>query len=120
MQIVLLGVCMSPGLNGDASEELTVQPLPLYACSSDNVTMCSVATTPGGRIFTGGANGNLYEIVYNSTDTWRKKRCYKVTQRQVSHVWSHAWCLWTGLYDGLQMDWIQSEWESPSKSVMYL
>lgn len=80
---------MSPGPNGDALEELTLQPLPLYACSSDNVTMCSVATTPGGRIFTGGANGNLYEIVYNSTDSWRKKRCYKVIQRQVSHV-SHV------------------------------
>ncbi|CAL8471349.1 g10891 [Coccomyxa elongata] len=77
VEIVLLGVCMSPGANGDAADELTLQPLPLYACSSDNVTMCSVATTPDGRIFTGGANGLLYEIVYNSTDTWRKKRCYK-------------------------------------------
>lgn len=57
--------------------ELTLQPLPLYACPSDGVTMCSVATTRDGRIFTGGANGLLYEIVYNSTDTWRKKRCYK-------------------------------------------
>ncbi len=80
VQIVLLGVCMSPGANGDAADELTLQPLPLYACSSDNVTMCSVATTPDGRIFTGGANGLLYEIVYNSTDTWRKKRCYKVSR----------------------------------------
>lgn len=78
MQIVLLGVCVNPGPGGEAAEELTLQPLPLYACSSDNVTMCSVATTPDGRIFTGGANGLLYEIVYNSTDTWRKKRCYKV------------------------------------------
>lgn len=81
---------MSPGASGDAAEELTLQPLPLYACSSDNVTMCSVATTPDGRIFTGGANGLLYEIVYNSTDTWRKKRCYKVSRRTLQAAFAYS------------------------------
>jgi nuclear pore complex protein Nup155 len=86
LQIVLLGVCMGPSANEDAGGDLTLQPLPLYACSSDGVTMCSVAATHDGRIFTGGANGLLYEIVYNATDTWRKKRCYKVNTPLLSGI----------------------------------
>ena len=58
-----------------------VQALPLYSCSTDNVPMISMATTPEGRIFTGGQNGGVYEIVYSSRDTWRQKRMYKVRQK---------------------------------------
>lgn len=82
-QIVLLGVCLAPGPGGEgvpssSSEEVTLQPLPLYAAPSDNVTMCAVAAGPNGRIFLGGADGHLYEVVYAAGDTWRAKRCYKV------------------------------------------
>lgn len=73
-EIVLLGVCCV----GDACEEVTLQPLPLYTVPSDNVAMVSVATTPSGRIFLGGADGNLYEIKYAAADSWRAKRCTKV------------------------------------------
>lgn len=78
MQVVLLGICFTPDQSEDPVGELLVQPLPAYACSSDNVPMISVATTPDGRIFTGGQNGGVYEIVYNNRDTWRQTRMYKV------------------------------------------
>lgn len=58
--------------------ELLVQPLPAYSCSSDSVPMICMAATPEGRIFAGGQNGGVYEIVYSSRDTWRQKRMYKV------------------------------------------
>jgi len=45
-------------------EELALQPLPLYAVPADNVTMCAVAATPAGRIFLGGSDGKLYEVMY--------------------------------------------------------
>ena len=77
---MLLGICLSPDQSGDAVGNLVVQALPLYSCSTDNVPMISMATTPEGRIFTGGQNGGVYEIVYSSRDTWRQKRMYKVCQ----------------------------------------
>jgi hypothetical protein len=51
-QIVLLGVCSSrrpgaaAGLTGsNDSDDLTLQPLPMYSVPSDNVVMTCVATT---------------------------------------------------------------------------
>jgi len=77
--VVLLGVCLDtgPGGGGDAVEELALQPLPMYSVPADNVTMCAVASTPAGRIFLGGSDGNLYEILYEAGDSWRHRRCYK-------------------------------------------
>ena len=63
---------------GGDCEDLVVQPLPQYVVSSDNVPMISVAATKLGRIFLGGSDGNLYEILYSAKDTWRSKRCYKI------------------------------------------
>ncbi len=73
--MVLLGVCLD-------GEELALQPLPLYAVPADNVTMCAVAATPAGRIFLGGSDGNLYEVMYEAGDSWRHRRCYKVRRRR--------------------------------------
>lgn len=80
-EIVLLGVCCSSGGAGstvDDCEEVTLQPLPLYSVPSDNVAMTAVACSSNGRIFLGGADGNLYEIKYAAADSWRAKRCTKV------------------------------------------
>ena len=77
-QVVLLGLCLTPDQGGDPMGELLVQPLPAYSCSSDSVPMICMATTPDGRIFAGGQNGGVYEIVYSSRDTWRQKRMFKV------------------------------------------
>jgi nuclear pore complex protein Nup155 len=78
-QIVLLGVCISPSpAGGDQYEQLSLQPMPLYSLPSDNVVMTCVASSAGGRLFMGGSDGNLYEIQYEATDTWRRRRCSKV------------------------------------------
>eukprot|EP00887_Chlorella_sp_A99_P007116 scaffold2.g7116.t1 len=80
-EVVLLGVCCSPGTSGaaggpgDGCEQLVLQPLPLYSAPTDNVTMVSVASSASGRIFLGGADGNLYELQYGASDSWRSKRC---------------------------------------------
>ena len=75
---MLLGVCCSAGNSADPINELELVSLPGYSISSDTVSMCCVAATPSGRIFIGGSDGNLSEVLYNSTDTWLQKRCYKV------------------------------------------
>lgn len=72
VEIVLLGVCE------DGKGDLSLQPLPLYTVPSDNVVMTAVASTSNGRLFLGGGDGNLYEILYSTGDGWREKRCRKV------------------------------------------
>lgn len=72
-EIVLLGVCCN-----DETDTLMLQQLPMYSVPSDNVSMTSVKCTSNGRIFLGGGDGNLYEVVYTASDSWRGKRCRKV------------------------------------------
>jgi len=80
-EIVLLGVCPTRRhalASRDGSDDIALQPLPMYTVPSDNVIMTSVATTAAGRIFLGGADGHLYELQYNAADGWGRKRCQKV------------------------------------------
>jgi nuclear pore complex protein Nup155 len=73
-EIVFVGVCHA----GDHFEEIQLETLAQYRVPTDNVSMISVASSADGRVFFGGADGNLYEVIYNSKDTWRQKRCVKV------------------------------------------
>jgi len=73
-EIRLIGVCHS----GEDFEDITLQLLPQYTISTDNISMISVAGSMNGRIFLGGSDGNLYEIKYEAKDTWRSKRCTKI------------------------------------------
>eukprot|EP00798_Chlamydomonas_sp_ICE-L_P007357 gene7357-480_t len=93
VEIVMLGV-VSPsrrpgttGLTGmlppisasaNAHEEVSLQPLPGYSVPSDNVITSCVTGSAGGRIFLGGSDGHVYELLYNPSESWRKKRCTKV------------------------------------------
>ena len=75
----MLGVCISPSpAGGDQYEQLSLQPMPLYSLPSDNVVMTCFASSAGGRLFMGGSDGNVYEIRYEATDNWRRRRCSKV------------------------------------------
>ena len=76
VEIVLLGVCTTGGADG--LEELALQPLPLYAIPSDTVAMRCVTATAAGRIFMGGHDGHLYELVYTAGTRWRERRVRKV------------------------------------------
>jgi len=73
VEIVLLGVCVD-----GTTSQLALQPLPLYTMPSDAVCMAAVAATPSGRIFAGGRDGQLYEIVYSAAASWRERRCQKL------------------------------------------
>ena len=73
-EIVFVGVCHT----GDQFEEIHLEALAQYRVATDNVKMISVASSADGRVFLGGADGNLYEVVYNAKETWRQKKCVKV------------------------------------------
>ena len=73
-EIVFVGVCHT----GAIFEEIQLETLGQYRVATDNVSMISVAASADGRVFLGGADGNLYEILYNAKDTWRQKKCVKV------------------------------------------
>ena len=44
--------------------EMHLQPDPLFSIPSDNVYMSCITGTQSGRIFLGGKDGCVYEIVY--------------------------------------------------------
>eukprot|EP00889_Picochlorum_renovo_P004014 jgi/Picre1/31044/NNA_006401.t1 len=74
-EICFIGVCHE----GNDFDEVTLQRLRSTVISvTDNVSMISVASTQDGRVFLGGSDGNVYEIIYAAKDTWRTKRCVKV------------------------------------------
>lgn len=78
VQLVLLGVCCSgSGVGGDPFTEVTLQPLPQYTIPTDGVTMTCITHTDTGRIFLGGRDGHLYELIYSTGGGWQS-RCRKV------------------------------------------
>lgn len=75
---MLVGVCCSSGIDGlDPYSEVSLQPLPEYAVSSDGVTMTCISCTEKGRIFLAGRDGHIYELQYTTGSGWHK-RCRKI------------------------------------------
>lgn len=81
-EIVILGISLQQGQagsEGDAGGELSLLPEPLLTVSSDGVAMTCVGGTAGGRIFLGGRDGCLYEVLYSGAGGgWFGRRCRKV------------------------------------------
>jgi nuclear pore complex protein Nup155 len=82
VEVTLVGIVMQSkgsGRSGSSSSEshesLNLQPLPLYSVATDTVMMSSVCSTSTGRIFMGGEDGHVYELMYSVGDNWRNKRC---------------------------------------------
>lgn len=73
LEIVLLGV----SLNAGANEGFRLFETP-YSTTADGVSMTTIVGTPGGRIFMGGSNGNIYELCYQAEEGWFSRKCYKV------------------------------------------
>ncbi|KAG6548318.1 hypothetical protein Mapa_010184 [Marchantia paleacea] len=77
-ELVLLGVCCSASNDGgDQFAEVSLQLLPEYTISTDGITMTCITTTEQGRIFLGGRDGHLYELLYTTGTRWQS-RCRKV------------------------------------------
>lgn len=53
-------------------------PEPLFTLPSDNIGMVSVEGTLWGRIFLGGRDGCLHEVVYQADDGWFHRKCRRV------------------------------------------
>jgi len=49
-------------------EEMNVIPEPVFVLPTEGVTYTSVASSDNGRIFLGGKDGNLYEVVYQVSE----------------------------------------------------
>ena len=48
----------------DEYGEMHLQPDPLFSIPSDNIHLPSITGTLGGRIFMGGKDACVYEVVY--------------------------------------------------------
>ncbi len=57
-------VCFLLASNLDPFGEMHLLPEPLFALPSDNTCMLDVTGTCIGRIFMGGKDGCLYEVLY--------------------------------------------------------
>lgn len=76
-EITLLGVtCSDEGPNSLTTVLLI--PDPIFKLPTDNVIFSVLAGTDDGRIFLGGNDGCLYEIVYQAEDGWFSRKCKKV------------------------------------------
>ena len=66
IDIVLLGVSFAKPQQSFATNfsEMHLLPEPLFSLPTDGVHMKSIAATNSGRIFLGGRDGCLYEVVY--------------------------------------------------------
>ena len=55
---------LPPATLADPTSEMHLQPDPLFNLPTDNVNMLTISGSPLGRIFLGGKDGCLYEVVY--------------------------------------------------------
>lgn len=82
IDIVLLAVTFTPkklgNLNHDEFAEMHLQPDPLFSIPSDNIYLTCMTGTHLGRIFLGGKDGCVNEIVYQAADSWFQRKCRKV------------------------------------------
>eukprot|EP00298_Acanthocystis_sp_HF-20_P006614 c16416_g2_i2.p1 GENE.c16416_g2_i2~~c16416_g2_i2.p1 ORF type:complete len:257 (-),score=99.11 c16416_g2_i2:33-803(-) len=93
-EIVLLGVCYRE-VDGVISELILCQTQ--LSVPADGVHMTSLVSTENGRIFLGGRDGNLYEIVYQNRDGWITSRCRKINHsRSVIRSVVPSFLNWTG------------------------
>lgn len=92
IEVIVLGVTFgnttktvsSPSRSFSTStyEEMQLMNKPIFVLTTDNVAITCVEGTADGRIFLGGRDGCLYEIVYQAESNWFGKRCKKVNHSQ--------------------------------------
>jgi len=83
IDIVLLAVAFTSkrlgSLGHDDLAEMHLHPNPVFSIPSDNIYMTCMTGTQSGRIFLGGKDGCVYEVAYQSADSWFPWRnCRKV------------------------------------------
>lgn len=82
IDIILLAVTFTPkrlgNLAHDEFAEMHLRPDPLFSIPSDNVYLTCMTGTHSGRIFLGGKDGCVYEVIYQAADSWFQRKCRKV------------------------------------------
>ncbi|CAG2123352.1 unnamed protein product, partial [Medioppia subpectinata] len=67
VEILLLGITFSTCEDGSEGELLLV-PDPIFRVTTDNIVMNVIMGSVDGRIFLGGKDGCLYEVIYQAED----------------------------------------------------
>ena len=75
---MIIGVLHTAATLTDQLAEMHLQPEPLFSLPTDNVGMLDIQGTPEGRVFLGGKDGCLYEVVYQAEDGWFSRKCKKI------------------------------------------
>ncbi|XP_039282164.1 nuclear pore complex protein Nup155 [Nilaparvata lugens] len=79
VDIVVLGVTFKKVQDGGGeTDELHLTPEIIYTLPVDGVSITTIVGTDNGRIFLGGKDGSVYEIIYQKELGWWGKRCKKV------------------------------------------
>ena len=78
IEILLLGITFTESEDETETGQLLLVPEPIFRVPTDNVVMSVIRGTDNGRIFLGGRDGSLYEVVYQAEDGWFSRRCKKV------------------------------------------
>jgi nuclear pore complex protein Nup155 len=78
VEILLLGITFSTYEDENDLGDLLLVPEPIFSVPTDNVVMNVIRGTADGRIFLGGKDGCLYEVVYQAEDGWFSRKCKKI------------------------------------------
>lgn len=77
LEITILGVTC-PEEASNMLQTVLLIPDPIFKLSTDDADLSILAGTDSGRIFLGGKDGCLYEIVYQAEESWFARKCRKV------------------------------------------
>ena len=76
VEIILLGLTFNTDDQGEVCD-LVLVPDKMFSIPTDNIIMDVIEGTMNGRIFLGGKDGCIYEVIYQSRG-WFTRNCRKV------------------------------------------
>lgn len=77
VEIVILGVTFSNQVD-ELQGEINLVPEPIFVLPTDGIAITTIKGSESGRIFLGGKDGSLFEIMYQAQGSWFGKRCKKI------------------------------------------
>jgi len=78
VDVILIGIEFE---EDSVYSEITLRPTQ-FSTTTDNVHMLKVLGTPNGRIFMGGKDGNVYELVAEARSSCFRRKCRKLNHSQ--------------------------------------
>lgn len=100
--IQVLAVTFSQSNNQSNQSSLSLLPTD-YTVSTDNVPMIAATSSSNGRIFTGGSDGNIYELDYQLSASWNRPKARLVNQSSGFNPWNAVKSMvWSSSNDPIQ------------------